>query len=226
MPYGVLVNCACVFAGGLIGAVLKKYFPDRVKEALPNVFGFSAIMMGIKLIIQLSSLSAVVMALIAGTFIGELLMLENNLIKGLNALEKKLPFRMDENEMDLLISLIILFCFSGTGVFGALNSALTGDHSILYAKSILDFFTAVIFGTTAGCIVGFIAIPQLAVGLLLFAGASFIMPLVNDVMLANFRACGGLITLAVGFKIAGIKKTKVLNFLPSLALVFPLSVFL
>lgn len=55
----------------------------KLKEALPNVFGLSAITMG--------------------------------------------------------NSLIILFCFSGTGTFGAMNSAVTGDHSILYAKAIMDF---------------------------------------------------------------------------------------
>lgn len=108
---------------------------------------------------------------------------------------------LDDEQMDVLISMIILFCFSGTGVFGAMNSAMTGDHSILYAKAVMDFFTAIIFGTTAGYLVGFIAVPQFAVGILLFGGASYILPLVTDTMLANFKACGGIITLAVGLKI-------------------------
>nr|WP_264469686.1 MULTISPECIES: DUF554 domain-containing protein [Clostridia] len=45
-------------------------------------------------------------------------------------------------------------------------------------------------------------------------------------MLANFKACGGIITLAVGLKIAGIKRTKVLNILPAIAIIFPLSCLL
>ena len=89
-----------------------------------------------------------------------------------------------------------------------------------------DFFTAIIFGTTAGYLVGFIAVPQFAVGILLFGGASYILPLVTDTMLANFKACGGIITLAVGLKIAGIKRTKVLNILPAIAIIFPLSCLL
>ena len=40
----------------------------------------------------------------------------------------------------------------------------------------MDFFTAIIFGTTAGYLVGFIAVPQFAVGILLFGGASYILP--------------------------------------------------
>ena len=217
MPYGIITNCIAVFLGGVLGAFLKNHFPQKLKEALPNIFGLSAITMGISLIIMLKSLSAVVLALIVGTVIGELLNLEDNLLKGLH--------RLDE-QMDVLISMIILFCFSGTGVFGAMNSAMTGDHSILYAKAVMDFFTAIIFGTTAGYLVGFIAVPQFAVGILLFGGASYILPLVTDTMLANFKACGGIITLAVGLKIAGIKRTKVLNILPAIAIIFPLSCLL
>ena len=226
MPIGVIVNCIAVLLGGILGAVLKNYFPDKLKHALPNIFGLSAITMGIYLIIRLESLSAVVLAVILGTVVGELLGLEENLLTGLKKLENALPIRLNEEQLDILVSLIILFCFSGTGIFGAMNSAMTGDHSILYAKSVMDFFTAVIFGTTAGCMVGFIAIPQFLVGSVLFSAAAYLLPGVSDIMLANFKACGGIITLAVGLKISNIKKTSVLNILPSLILVFPFSLIL
>ena len=226
MPYGVIINCGAVLLGGFIGAFLKNRFSEKLKEALPNIFGLSAITMGITLIVKLESLSAVILAMIMGTVIGELLGLEERLLHGLRRLEAKLPFSLDERQLDVLISMIILFCFSGTGIFGAMNSAMTGDHSILYAKAIMDFFTAAIFGTTAGYLVGFVAVPQLVVGLLLFGGASYILPFVTDTMLNNFKACGGMITLAVGLKIAGIKHSRVLNMLPALVLVFFLSMVL
>ncbi len=226
MPIGVTVNCIAVLLGGVLGAILKNYFPERLKSALPNIFGLSAITMGVYFIIRLESLSAVVLAVILGTVVGELLGLEENLLTGLRNLEKRMPVRLGEDELDILVSLIILFCFSGTGIFGAMNSAMTGDHSVLYAKAIMDFFTAIIFGTTAGFLVGLIAIPQFAVGALLFWGASYLLPGVTEVMLANFKACGGIITLAVGLKISNIKKTSVLNILPSLLLVFPFSIIL
>ena len=226
MPLGVIINSIAVFTGGILGAFLKNHFPKKLSESLPNIFGLSAIAMGIYLIIRLESLSAVVLAVIVGTVLGEMVSLEENLLAGLKKLEDKFPVHLDEEQMDIIISLIILFCFSGTGIFGAMNSAMTGDQSILYAKSVMDFFTAVIFGTTAGFLVGFIAIPQFVVGILLFCGASYILPYVSDLMLANFRACGGIITLAVGLKIANIKKIRVLNILPALILVFPFSLFL
>ena len=226
MPQGVIINCMTVFIGGILGAFLKSHFPKKLSDALPNIFGLSAISMGIYLIIRLQSLAAVVLAIIVGTVLGELLGLEENLLSGLKKLEGKLPTDMNEEQLKIIISLIILFCFSGTGIFGTMNYAITGDISILYAKSVMDFFTAIIFGTTAGFLVGFIAIPQFAIGLLLFFGASYILPFTNDLMLSNFKACGGIITLAVGLKISNIKKTRVLNILPALILVFPFSLLL
>lgn len=226
MPQGVIINCMTVFIGGILGAFLKSHFPKKLSDALPNIFGLSAISMGIYLIIRLQSLAAVVLAIIVGTVLGELLGLEENLLSGLKKLEGKLPTDMNEEQLEIIISLIILFCFSGTGIFGTMNYAITGDISILYAKSVMDFFTAIIFGTTAGFLVGFIAIPQFAIGLLLFFGASYILPFTNDLMLSNFKVCGGIITLAVGLKISNIKKTRVLNILPALILVFPFSLLL
>ena len=150
--------------------------------------------MGISLIIMLKSLSAVVLALIVGTVIGELLNLEDNLLKGLHRLEERLPLTLDDEQMDVLISMIILFCFSGTGVFGAMNSAMTGDHSILYAKAIMDFFTAIIFGTTAGYLVALLPCLSLP---WVFCCLEVLLTYSpgHRHHAANFKACGGIITL-------------------------------
>ena len=67
MPYGIMINCTAVLIGGLMGAFLKDYFPDKLKESLPGIFGLSAITMGVTLIIRLESLSAVILAVIIGT---------------------------------------------------------------------------------------------------------------------------------------------------------------
>ena len=98
MPYGVIINCIAVFIGGLLGAVLKDYFPDKLKEALPGIFGLSAITMGVTLIIKLESLSAVILAVILGTVIGELMNLETSLMRGLHSLESRLPLSLDDKQ--------------------------------------------------------------------------------------------------------------------------------
>lgn len=42
-------------------------------------------------------------------------------------------------------------------------------------------------------------------------------------MIADFTACGGMIMLATGFRISGIKSFPIGNMLPALVLVMPIS---
>ncbi|MCI8950190.1 MAG: DUF554 domain-containing protein [Lachnospiraceae bacterium] len=224
MPIGVFINAAAVLTGGIAGALVGNRIPKRISAALTGVFGLSAVTMGIFLIVQLNALTAVVMALIVGTLAGECLNIEAALSKGLTRLASRLPGgNLTEEKLDNLISMIILFCFSGTGLFGAINSGISGDHSILIAKSVMDFFTAIIFGAVTGYLVGAIAIPQGILGCLLFFLGNLLFPLLADYMISDFKAVGGIITLAVGLKISGIRHYQVLNMVPALILVFFLS---
>lgn len=116
--------------------------------------------------------------------------------------------------------MIILFCFSGTGIFGSINSGISGDHTILIAKSIMDFFTAIIFGAITGYLVSAIAIPHIILNMFLFFFGSLLFPLLTDSMVQDFKAVGGIITFAVGLKISKVRHYQVLNMVPALILVF------
>ncbi|MCZ5435706.1 DUF554 family protein, partial [Escherichia coli] len=65
------------------------------------------------------------------------------------------------------VAIIVLFCASGTGIFGAMNEGMTGDPSILLAKSFLDFLTAMIVACSLGIAVSVISIPLLIIQLTL-----------------------------------------------------------
>ena len=59
--------------------------------------------------------------------------------------------------------------------------------------------------------------------LLMFGIGKLIAPLTTETMLKDFMACGGILTLAAGLRVAGIKKTAIANMIPALALVLPFS---
>ena len=226
MPIGILVNVASVFLGGILGAFMGKYIPDRINKALTSIFGLSAMLIGISMIGQMNSLSAVILSLILGGLIGEVVKLESSVNRGITVLAGHLPgSSLSGEQRDNIISMIVLFCFSGTGWFGSMNAGITGDHSIMFAKSIMDFFTALIFGATSGYMVGLIAIPQCAVFLALFYMSKSLMPLMTTGMIGDFKAVGGVITLALGLKLSKIKHYDAINLLPAIILVFFVSYF-
>lgn len=67
----------------------------------------------------------------------------------------------------VLVTAIVLFCASGTGIYGSITAGMTGDHSILLAKTILDLPTTLIFACVLGFVTCVIAIPQFIVFMLL-----------------------------------------------------------
>lgn len=228
MLIGPYVNGTAVVLGGLSGAFLGTKLPERLRVALPQTFGLASMGLGIALIVKVHFLPAVIMALVIGAIIGEMMNLEGNFGK-VGAKARIVADKLSSGGNTLshaefqekFVAILVLFCASGTGVFGAMTEGMTGDPSILYVKTILDLFTSAIFATALGYSVATIAIPQLAIQLMLAMGATHILPLTTKLMMADFSAAGGLIMLATGFRICGIKSFPVANLLPALVLVMP-----
>lgn len=230
MPIGIIINSSAVFIGGLLGGYFGKWLKKDFCNNLTLIFGVCSMAMGIKGIVKMEQMPPVIFALILGTILGETIHLENLIGQAASALRIPIAhlFHVDTKDDDdtfivEFISIVVLFCASGTGIFGALHSGITGDHSILITKAILDFFTAAIFAASLGYIVMAIAIPQCCIMLLLFFCASFIMPLTTDSILNNFTACGGILMLAAGFRIAGIKQFPIANMIPAMLFAMPFS---
>jgi uncharacterized membrane protein YqgA involved in biofilm formation len=117
----------------------------------------------------------------------------------------------------------VLFCASGTGIYGSLDSGMTGNHSILITKSVLDLFTALIFACQLGRTVSLIGIPQFVVMMSLFLLAKVIVPLTTPAMINDFKACGGFLLLATAFRMMQLRDFPVADMIPAMALVMPVS---
>ena len=220
MPIGVLINVFSVVSGGLLGSLVGERLSDRLKTQMTTIFGVCAASMGISSIVLMKNMPAVIFAVILGSLIGISLNLDSMIRRGTGRLLSKMDLA---GNMPLMVTAIVLFCASGTGIYGTLTSGMTGDHSILIAKSVLDFFTAMIFACQLKKAVAFIGIPQLLIMLVLFFSARLILPLTTDNMIADFKACGGIILLATGFTIMKVKEIPIANMLLSMILVMPVS---
>ncbi|MDR1643652.1 MAG: DUF554 family protein [Clostridiales bacterium] len=219
IPVGAIANSAALAVGGLIGAAIGGKLSSSAKSMLTSVMGLCALAIAIVNIAKLSSLPAVVLSVILGVIAGELLDLDR-LVK--NAVTKIMG-RSQANEewLTQFCVIITLFAVSGTGVFGILKEGFEGDSSILIAKAVLDFFTAIVFATTLGKAVSAISVPQFSIYLALFFLARLLYPLISQTQILNFSAIGGMVDLGVGFTMLGVKKFKTINFLPAFVFVFP-----
>lgn len=224
MPVGIITDVSVTVAGGLLGCLLGSKLGGRWKTMLNNMLGIAAIVMGIVLILRVKNLSAAILALLLGACVGEAVQLEKRVNAAASAVMGKLlggSGHADAAVLAQVSAALVLFCFGGTGWYGALNEGLTGDGSILVTKAILDGVTACIFAALLGKIIPCLCAPQLCVYLILFFSAGVVGPYITDVMIADFSAVGGIITLTAGFRLSGIKRDiQVLNLLPGLILAF------
>ncbi|EPS0029057.1 DUF554 domain-containing protein [Escherichia albertii] len=227
MVIGPFINAGAVLTGGVLGALLSQRLPERIRVSMTSIFGLASLGIGILLVVKCANLPVMVLATLLGALIGEFCFLEkgiNNAVTRVQSLFRS-PHKKPTHESFIqnFVAIIVLFCASGTGIFGAMNEGMTGEPNILIAKSFLDFFTAMIFACSLGIAVSVISIPLLIIQLTLASCATLILPLTTPAMMADFSAVGGLLLLATGLRICGIKMFPVVNMLPALLLAMPLS---
>lgn len=232
MILGPYINALAIISGALIGAALGGKIPERLRTNLTLIFGLCSMCMGVVMVAKTASMPAMILSVLLGTIIGEIILLEhgiNKLASSAKGIVERIfpnkPKGMESQEefLSKFVAIVILFSFSGTGIFGAMNEGMTGDNSILIVKSFLDFFTAMIFATSLGVSVASIFVPQTLVQVILAYSAVFIVPFVSPEMRADFAATGGVLMIAAGFRICNIQMFHVANMLPALFLAMPIS---
>lgn len=223
MPIGYLTDCLLVLLGGLAGAALGARLSPRIQAHLTVALGFCSTAIGINSIIKAVNMTPVVVAVMLGTLLGEGMDLERRITALFGRAVRRLPHNEATFDMERFITVVVLFCASGFGIYGVLVEGMSGDASILLAKSVLDFCTAAVFAVTLGVAVALVVLPMAAVLGLLLLAAGLLAPFVTPVMLQDFMACGGILTLAAGLRVSGIKNFPLANMIPALVLALPAS---
>jgi len=223
MPTGIIIDVIAVILGGITGTALKSRLPESLKDQMNTIMGLCAMCMGISTVVLMKNLPAVVFSVILGTLIGLLIHFGGGIQKGVSLALNKVMKDVSSDVINLMVTAVVLFSASGTGIYGALDAGMTGSHSVLIAKAILDFFTAVIFACKLGKATSFIAIPQFLVLFGIFCLAKVIVPLCSDVMIADFKACGGFVLVATGLRIMKVKDFPVADMTLGMVLVMPVS---
>ena len=145
---GTLINAALILLGGIIGLVFKKAVSKQMEYSIHKATGIAVLVIGICGVlsamlkadadggISSSGELILVVSLVVGTFIGELLKLEERLNRGCKWIENK--FKMS-NFASGFISATMIYCVGAMAIVGSINDGLLGDSSTLITKA---FWTA------------------------------------------------------------------------------------
>jgi uncharacterized protein len=215
---GTIVNAAAIMAGGVIGLLLKKGIKDRYKTTVMQAIGLSVILIGLRSALNATDLLGVIVCMVAGSLLGEAMRIEDRL-EALGAYAEKHFSRSAEGSFSKgLVTASLVFCVGSMAIVGALESGLTGNHATLFAKSLLDGITSVVFASTFGSGVIFSAAPVLIYQGSITLGASLLKPILTSDVIAQMSGVGGLLIAAIGLNMLRLSHIKVGNMLPAIFL--------
>ncbi|MED4207280.1 DUF554 domain-containing protein [Neobacillus mesonae] len=219
---GTLVNGLLIIIGTLLGRLLNR-IPEGMKTTVMYAIGLAVMVLGLQMGLKSENFLIVIISLVLGAVIGEWMKLEDKLNDVGKWLEGKVGSNGKGSISEGFVTATLIFVIGAMAIIGALDSGIRGDHDILYTKSIIDGFTALILSSTLGIGVIFSAIPVLLYqGLIaLFATQinQFVPKLLMDQFIIEMTATGGIMIFAIGLNLVGLTKVKVANLLPGIVVV-------
>ncbi|WLR57978.1 DUF554 domain-containing protein [Guptibacillus hwajinpoensis] len=216
---GTVVNGAAIIAGTLIGTVSSR-IPEQTKTTIMQGLALVVSVIGLQMAMKSEQFLLVIGSLVLGGILGEYWNLEGKLNDLGKWIERKTGAASEGSVAQAFVTATLVYVVGAMAILGALDSGLRNDHSILFTKSLIDGFTAIMFTATLGYGVLFSAIPvMLYQGVLALCAAQinqFVPQALLDAFIAEVTSAGGIMILAIGLNLLGIVKIRVANFLPAL----------
>lgn len=213
---GTVVNAVAIIVGAILGNFLKGGFPENIKSTIMQGLSITVMLIGLSMALKSQNLLVVTLSIVIGAVLGEVLRIEYRLKQFGQSLER----RFGNGEGDFtraFVSASLLYCVGAMAIMGSIESGLTGNHTTLFIKSILDGVSAVVFSSSLGPGVAFSALPVFLYQGSITLAAAYVKAFLTDVIIREMTATGGLLIFAIGINMLGINvEIKVGNLLPAI----------
>lgn len=218
---GTIVNTACIIAGSLLGATLKRGIKPQYQTALYNAMGLCAFVLGVNACVQNLPKSdypvLFVVSLAVGSLVGYMLRLSERFSFLVEKLGKKSGNIKEKSSLaEGLSTGILLYCVGTLSMLGPVMSALNDDNTYLFTNATLDFVTSAVLASTYG-----FGMIWAAPVLFLWQGMFYLLAIfssdfISQSLMTELSIVGGVLIAASGMSILGIKDCKAVNMMPSL----------
>ena len=159
-----------------------------------------------------------IVSMAVGALIGELI----NIDKWLNKLGETIQKKLDKGNgkesriAEGFVNASLLFCVGAMSIVGALQAGLAGNYDTIYAKTVLDGVSSIIFSASMG-----IGVIFSSVTVLLYQGgitlcASFLSGILSQAVIAEMTAVGSLMIVGLGLNLLEVTDIKIANLLPGI----------
>lgn len=217
---GTYVNALAIVVGSLIGIMIKHGLKEKYKSIVMQGIGLSVLFIGItstlgNLFEEDAEPLLFIISLVLGGLLGEWIDIEDKL-EILGEWLQKLVRSKEGNIAQGFITASLIFCVGTMAILGALNSGIKGDHTMLYAKSVLDGITSIILSSSLGIGVIFSAVAVLIYQGTIVIFANLVGPFLTPDIIREISIIGGILIFSIGINMLEIKKIRTANLLPAI----------
>lgn len=214
---GTLLNATLVALGALVGLAGGGMIPAGFKDVVVVGIGLCNVLFAVKMFLEGDDILLTVAAVALGGLLGTAL----GLTAGLHAFAETVRSALGGGGRfnEALITTSVLYCVGPMTVLGCIRDGLEGDIELLKLKSVLDGATAVFFAAALGPGVLVTAAVVLVFQGALTLAARPLEPLTRvPGVVKEMGSVGGVLMLAIGLGLAGVKAFPSEVFLPALVL--------
>ena len=218
---GTIVNCLAIVFGSFIGLFIRGGMKPRYRDILMSVLGLSVVFIGIStalggMLKDEAKPVLYIVSLVICSLIGETLKIEERLEDFGSLIESATKSKGGDISQGF-VTASLTFCVGTMAVIGSIESGVLGVHTTLFTKAVIDGVMALVFASSLG-----IGVMLSAAAVLVYQGtltvfASMIQPYLTNEMLIEISIVGGIMITAIGVNTLDIKKFKVGNMLPAIA---------
>ena len=224
---GTIINTAAVAVGGLLGLLLKNGIAKRFEKILMQVLGLATVFIGISgtlkymLVIENGSISTqgtmlLIFSLVIGCLLGEWINIEARMETIGIKLKALVKIKNDNRFVDGFVTASLIICVGAMAIVGAMQDGLTGDNSMLIAKSALDFVIVAVLAAAYGTGVVFSALPIFVYQGVITVIAALFGEIISPTLIEELSFVGNTLIFCVGVNLIREKTFRVANMLPAL----------
>lgn len=218
----VWVNTATVLIGSALGLLFSHKINEKFTKAVITALALVTMVIGLSSALDTADILCSIICMALGTILGELIRIDDGIEGAGNWIKAKLlGGKITEHRFaEGFVTACIVFCVGSMTIMGSFESGIHGNHSIIYAKSVLDLVSSMMFAAAMG-----IGVPFSAVFVLVFQGALTLLagvlaPFLSAAVVTEMSAVGGVILFGMGINLLELspKRIKVANMLPAIFL--------
>jgi len=204
-----------VLLGSIIGFFFKQFISSELNRKIFFVMGLFTVVLGLSMAIKSTDFMLMFLSIVGGVICGEYMQLDNSILKFIERLKNKTNIK-DDKFSDGLLTAFLLFCVGSMTIVGSIDEGLGKRPDILYTKSVMDGISSIILASTFGIGVLFSIFPML-----IFQGGITLLAfsyrdVLSEELIYHISSVGGVLIIALGFKLLGYKKINPTNMLPAL----------